>query len=613
MLPRSAFRIFTLLLSLSLSLPSFGLKPDVKQAQITRTADNAASVSTQLSLDVYRTETYEDNYTVQVPYDFDETYYVDVPYQDLETYTDYEEYWDRERVCRDKTEWEDKCDTRRKCEPKYERRCETKRVCSVRLPGLLNALVVLYGSYEAMAGGKDRNDDRGRDNNNNNNDRDRDRDRDRGNSNNSGNNSWGHGDNRGNNNGWSGKPDNHDRDHGDNNHDRDHGHGNNNNHDHNCRDVQQCDNVRVGEDCRDVRECRKVSHNITKCEMEDVRKTRPVLKQRWVTHYRQEQRTRTVTRYRDEIRCCVTKTRSVFDHTYTADVELQFPAAASLDAGEKETFSVSLANDGIIVDSVAALYTYVPRIERNGDRFTVQMDLVPTYGAGALGADTMSGFELSEKGDKARLTFSDKGVVPKVQTQYKLTLTGADGQQLFQGDRVQAAETAVSWELPVALQAKSSVTVRLEVVRQGAVLVAPVSFAVDNVLTVADEDPVYDPALYMDANRVGKFSLAGNGAAFMLYFRDMTDANPAVVTEYTVKVSIGSTVIVNKAFSRGAIPVTADGRTGLSVKDLGMSSDGAQALVAGTPITVSLTVRRSGKRLPKSPFVMTKGADLIVR
>lgn len=63
---------------------------------------------------MYRTEDYQDNYTVKVPYEATETYYEDVAYQDYESYTDYEEYYDRERVCRTENEYRESCHDVRK-------------------------------------------------------------------------------------------------------------------------------------------------------------------------------------------------------------------------------------------------------------------------------------------------------------------------------------------------------------------------------------------------------------------------------------------------------------------------------------------------------------------
>ncbi|MDG0817882.1 hypothetical protein [Bdellovibrio svalbardensis] len=86
------------------------------QQTITRTASQGQLLQAKLVKNAYRQEPYQDTYTVQVPYDVTETYYVDVPYQDQEAYTDYEDYYSNDYICRDYTEYEQRCRTVRECD-----------------------------------------------------------------------------------------------------------------------------------------------------------------------------------------------------------------------------------------------------------------------------------------------------------------------------------------------------------------------------------------------------------------------------------------------------------------------------------------------------------------
>jgi len=130
---------------------------------LTRTAASASQISTTLSKNLFRTESYQEPYIEKVPYQTTETYTVDVPYDVQVPYTDYETRYRDEYVCHDRTRYREECNyeqdcylvpgsggnncrqvtecgtnahgeqickTREVCEHKEpERRCENKRVC----------------------------------------------------------------------------------------------------------------------------------------------------------------------------------------------------------------------------------------------------------------------------------------------------------------------------------------------------------------------------------------------------------------------------------------------------------------------------------------------------
>ena len=65
-------------------------EPNEKTSEtITRTATKKDPFNFTLSKNIYRTESYQAEYSVQVPYEETESYWEDVPYEDTEWYTDY--------------------------------------------------------------------------------------------------------------------------------------------------------------------------------------------------------------------------------------------------------------------------------------------------------------------------------------------------------------------------------------------------------------------------------------------------------------------------------------------------------------------------------------------
>lgn len=106
-----------LALTTMLIVASAYASPDENSQQnLIRRASDGLTMTAQLTQNEYRQEPYEDNYTVQVPYQAEETYYVDVPYEVQESYTDYETYYENEWVCHNYTEYERRCHTERDCD-----------------------------------------------------------------------------------------------------------------------------------------------------------------------------------------------------------------------------------------------------------------------------------------------------------------------------------------------------------------------------------------------------------------------------------------------------------------------------------------------------------------
>ncbi|MGE4131852.1 MAG: hypothetical protein AB7F86_09435 [Bdellovibrionales bacterium] len=623
MTPLRVRQWLTLSLSMVMATPSFGASRD----QIVRTDKSPLTISTDLQKDIYRTETYQDTYTEQVPYQDEETYYERVPYQEQETYTDYEDYWVTERICRDETRYEEQCRDERVCTPRFERRCERRRVCQVVLPGALQALYLLFQMDAAEARGGDRGGGGGRGPGNGG-DHDRERrereDRDR--------QERERRDREGREREERDRREREGRDRQDRERrDREE----RERHDRERREREErdrreredrerrerecwrevCDNVKVGEDCRTERQCHRIPKTDRVCKDEQVRKSRPVTKTRWVTKYREERRTRWVTKYRTEQRCCVTKEREVFDHRIQAHVDLNFPAQATLVAGEQEKFRVKLrevaGRSEVTIEAEDTLYTYNPVIQKvNEEQFSVDMQVVPTYDPRQLGPETISDVKLTSLGRGVRLSLTDKGIVRKLQSDYQIQLVDATGQQLAQLPIMAQTKTNFAMDLDVTLPVGTDVVVKLAVQRNGIVVSAPVRFSQDYSVKVAPEDK-YDTRPYMDKTQVGKFSVDGRKETTILYFRDLTKDIPQVVTEYHYRLSVGSKVLAEKAFLRSDLSVNPDGKIPLPLSEaFDVSPADLEILKSGATLRVEGEVVRIGSRFPDGRFAISKRVSL---
>ncbi len=629
-------RLITFTLSVVMALPAWAAPTARPSVDVTRTLRNSQQITQQLSRNVYRTETYEETYTVEVPYEEEEVYYEDVPYEELETYTDYEEYWVEKEVCREETTYQEECETKRTCEPRKERRCERKRVCMVPSSSpALHGLMLLFGTEAAFAdrsgrGGGDGDEDRekqrrereqrereesGR--------RERDREqrererrereeregRDR----------------------EQRERERRDREqrereeNGRREREREQRERERREREEREREErdrercwqQRCEDVVVGQDCRDQRDCRRIPKKETKCEIKRVRQTRPVTKQRWVTKYRSERRTRMVTRYRTETRCCVTQQREVFERQFAANVELNFPAEATLTAQEQEIFNLHLQGTDnaalVTVTPKAALYGYKPQITRKDmNHFHVQMNLVPLYQPGELGLATLSTPRLNLSGRALRLSFTDTGVRPKVQTDYVLTILDASSKAELFKQQLQPVKQQIIWDLALNLPVGAQVTMHLQVVRQGVVLAATENFVSEKALTVLPEDN-YNPKPYMDPSQVGKFSITGNKAATVIFFRDLTQDIPQVKSEYYYKITANNRLLAEKTFMRENLKANAEGKLPLPLAlAFGVPEVDLETLKSGTQITIEGQVLRYGSKFPKDPYSIPKRVTLTV-
>lgn len=138
--------LFGVILTLFISSATLAAPQEKTTDLITRNSEVGNTIRTELSLNEYRQEAYQDNYTVEVPYEAQETYYVDIPYETEETYyesipytervpyTNYEDYYEREHVCRNVTRYRQECRNENVCEPGH-RVCQPITECGTNARG----------------------------------------------------------------------------------------------------------------------------------------------------------------------------------------------------------------------------------------------------------------------------------------------------------------------------------------------------------------------------------------------------------------------------------------------------------------------------------------------
>lgn len=249
--------------------------------QLKRTLNTPNSVQFSLSKNVYRPESYQANYEVQVPYEDQETYTVDVPYQVQVPYQDTETYYEQEYQCHN--------------EIRYKQECHPETVCN-RLMKSTDS----QGQQFSLMDHGGRPGEPGRDP------------------------------------GHPGRPGGPDRPH--------EPPGGPMPPPHRPPPPRPPEPPMPPPQppaCHVETRCNNVPYTQQICGYVNVPKTRWVTRYRTETRYNTETRTRTVTRYRTETRCCETRTREVFDHQYAFNVTVKLPQADLLES-DLESLQFSL-------------------------------------------------------------------------------------------------------------------------------------------------------------------------------------------------------------------------------------------------------------------------------
>ncbi len=128
---KMAIAICTSLISLTVTA-QLSEPPEVLSQAIVRNSQSGVESSVRLTKNIYKTETYQAQYTVQVPYQETETYMEQVPYQVSVPYTDYETDYKQEYRCENVTKYRYEQQCRNVTD--YRRDCRNEQKCYL-VPG----------------------------------------------------------------------------------------------------------------------------------------------------------------------------------------------------------------------------------------------------------------------------------------------------------------------------------------------------------------------------------------------------------------------------------------------------------------------------------------------
>lgn len=469
----------------------------VLQQSLTRNAQSPSTLQTQLVANTYRQESYQDNYTVQVPY------------QDTEEYTEEETYYTNDYVCHDETNYENQCHTERQCD--YAQKLALK----LNVGGGINARPRIGDPGPAP-------------------------------------------------------------------YDPGQGSG----------PIVPTPQPR----CYDRQVCEMVPVTRQQCSYEQTPHTRTVT------------RTRPVTRYRDESRCCVTRTRDVFDHQWSLQVQLQFPAEAALLAGEQESFQVVLggseAAPDVSLKPVQSVFGYAIASKSIQQGIAViVLKVVPRFRAQDLQQSTVQSLQVVPTQNGLSYSFLDNAQYPRVSSTQQLLLQDAQTHQvLAQTDVTAISQRQNNGSLNYALDAAKLYEVVLKIHREGVVIdTGVVDFAISQPLVTK----VDMTALRSDAQITA--TLNGAGAGAQLSFVDATLPYAGVVTNYTITVArrndSGKAVSIGaKSFSRTSLSQGDDGSYVMPLTDIVKEADAAQYVKSGARILVVVEVRRQTQDGTKIQF-----------
>lgn len=565
-----------------ISMQAFAQTPAEKtSAQIKRLATSGNSISAGLSKNLFRTEEYqapytvqvpyqateeytvevpyqvEESYTVQVPYETTETYVENVPYTERVAYTDYEtDYRDEyqcnnvtryRRECSNVTRYRNECRNEQKCYlvPGNGGQCRDVEECGTNALG--QRICKTRRVCDGGSGPSQRCDMQQV---------------------------------------CSQVPYT----------------------DHECREVpytdRDCGYVRVPYQ-RQVTRYRDETRYRQETRTRTVTKYRTETRTRTVTKHRTETRTREVTKYRDEERCCVTKTRQVFDRQLSFNVEVIFPQEAQLVGNEVETLNVKLvsadANSAQVqVDIVDSVFGYkVASQTANGASIQVVLALAPKYDLTNAGVSTIKGLRIDyvASAQKFQVSFADAITSSRVQSAYTLVISdlasGAQIEELAVGSLANGQLGAV---VTAALDSNTKIKATLKVKRAG-LLIANNEIAFETSVNFEKRALVKDDlASLSDVNLVGG-QVIGQGIESSFQLIDQTAEFSDVQTSYDIFLTLKTADGGNQALKTTTITREALKQQGMAIKLSTVFKDAAsaqKALVAGRVIKFSIHTKRKG-------------------
>ena len=555
-------------------------------AQIKRNANSPNPMVGQLSKNLFKIESYQDNYvekvpyqatenyTVEIPYEDTETYSVEVPYQTTETYTenvpyqdtetytenvpyqvqvpytDYETDYRQEYQCHNVTRYRQECRNEQQCyiiPGSGGQQCHDVQECGVNAIG--QQICKTRQVCDAPGEPQQR-----------------------------------------------------------------------------CENKQICNNVPYNEqECayvqvpyrrevtryrtetqyRQETRTRTVTRYKSETRTRTVTKYRTETRTRTVTKTRTETRTRTVTKYRDEVKCCVTKTREVFDKQLQYNVSVVFPSNALLQGADSETLNIKLISATqdsaqVEIQVVDSIYGYrIANQTTSGASILVELALAPKYNLSNAGADTIQNLRVDYVAalQKFQVSFSDKLAATKIQSVYSLEIIDiATGQNLETLEVKSLTKEVLGAVLNTALDAQAKIKVVLKVQRSGA-LIQDGQISFETSATVSEKRSLSKETLAsLSDKKLLTISFSGKGLSTAVTLNDLTAEFSDVSTSYDiyidVKTSSGPKAINMKTFKREDIKQK---NMTVAITDvIGKSTTAQNALKAGQTLIYTIVAKRTG-------------------
>ena len=356
-----------------------------------------------------------------------------------------------------------------------------------------------------------------------------------------------------------------------------------------------------------------------------VTKYKTETRSRTVTKMRLEDRTRQVTKYRDEEKCCVTKTREVFDRQLSYNVSVVFPQNAILNANESETLNIKLVQAGLNNASVQleilnSIYGYkIASQNLNGAGIDVVLVMIPKLDLSNAGPVTIQNLKINflSQNQKFEISFSDVLNSSRTQTDYEISLYDLQNNALIETLPVTQLSSGLLGAINTAnLDSEAKFKVVLKVTRSG-ILISGAQIQFESVVNYERRTLQKSDLLSLsDKKNLGGL-VSGQGLDSGLLVSDLTSDFADVETTYaiylTAKKSDGSSLtLATTVISRAALKQ--QGQV-LKLKNLvKVSSDVAKVLQKGKKIAFTIqAARKSSSSLlnGKSATVSVDGSIII--
>lgn len=361
--------------------------------------------------------------------------------------------------------------------------------------------------------------------------------------------------------------------------------------------------------CTTQPECETVTRRYQDCNYVPVRRTRAVERTRWVTRYRQElrhrtvtryrqeQRTRTVTKYRDKEVCCKTEIKTVFDHQFQLPVRVIFPAETALVGNEQESFAVEFTGSesapAVKLAPKQVLFGYaVDRQDVNGAGVVITMKRVALYTQDQLGGATIKGLGLQATKAGSVIRFKDEGLRPRVETAYSYQVFEVGTTDILAQGSVIAQQAAVEIPLQAVLVENKTYQVDIRLFRKG----LPLAGDVDTVVSATQKvSSLKNANIYMDKAMVEKFEIRGEREESRLFFRDQSPKDEGVSTVYRIEILIGDKAVSSKDIAIENMPMSTNNFYRLMLNsDLGVPDQILKDKVRdGKTVGIRVTVTRN--------------------